>query len=331
MAGPPRRQQRSSALRRHKQMSWSRTIPGTLFLLLLTAGPFLLTPAARASSALVVSVEPSAASFVPGTDAVLFIRARGESPALANLSFAVEGGTLSGAVALNEVSPGVAEGAAFVRRDTPGDVTLTVLMGGYAVSRGVAHFAAVGRIEVRVTLAADAHAAARTWRFEVVDPTGAIVESLSAGTSGDAPTGVAQTAPLPYGRYTVRQLLGNDTRLACSAGIFYEVSAPAGGAATVDLASGAAVASFAIRPCADAPRDLGVSMPVDPVATSTPIDEVKGARSSGTPLPPDAGTGLAAEGGGLSPWLPLLAGSALVAGSLGAALCVVKRPARPPD
>jgi len=246
---------------------------------------------ANASSLLTVRVLVPTA--VPaGFDAPVIIRAEGDQPELASLDYEVSGGQIVGAVPLNSIAPGVAEGTVYVRREAPGDATLTVRSQGVVTAVGAVHFAAYGRITVSATLAASAHASARTWRFEVVDATGAVVDSVSAGTSGDSSTGSATSVWLPYGSYTVRQVLGNDTRTSCNPGTFYAITSPAGGTTAVVLAGLSAGADFALNPCADAPTSLGVSIPIDTIAADEPINEVRGARQSGPPLPPAAGSGL---------------------------------------
>jgi len=251
--------------------------------------------AAGASSLLRVTVLPGEP--VPaGTEAALTVRATGDQPELASLSYDVEGGELTGAVVLNAVAPGVADAVVLIRRTTPGDAVLTVSANGATLATGVAHFSAVGSVRVSVTLAADAHASARTWRFEVSDSSGTAVANLSVGTSGAAPTGAGLTPALPYGRYTVRQLLGNDTRTSCSDGAFYAV---ASAAAAVELAGPAANVAFQLLPCPGAPTRLNVSVPIDTLGpdagAEAPIDEVRGVRAIGpaAPLPPNTGTGLA--------------------------------------
>ncbi len=213
---------------------------------------------ANASSPLTVAV------LVPpgvpaGFDAPVIIRAEGDTPELASLDFEASGGQIIGVVSLNAIGPGVAEGTIYVRRDVPGDASIIVRSQGVETARGTVRFAAYGQITVSATLAAGAHASARTWRFEVVDSAGAVVSSLSPGTSGDSPTGAATSPWLPYGSYTVRQVLGNDTRPSCGTGAFYAISSPLDGTTTVTLAGPAAAAAFALLPCPEAPASLSVS------------------------------------------------------------------------
>lgn len=250
--------------------------------------------AASASSVLTVSVI-SPRPVPAGFDTALTVRAEGDQPELAELEYVVSGGDVLGVISLNAVGAGVAEGNVYVRRDTPGEVTLVVRSAGVVVASGSAKFASYGQIQVSATLDADAHASARTWLFEVVDASGSVIDTISLGTSGGAPTGTADSAWLPYGAYTVRQVLGNDTRTSCGAGAFYAVSSPAGGASSVQLSARGVSAAFGIEPCEDAPASLGVSIPVDVIGPFSPLDEVLGARQAGAPLPPATGTGLASQ------------------------------------
>lgn len=271
--------------------------------------------AASASSMLKVSVispRPAPAGF----ETALTVRAEGDQPELADLEYVVSGGELVGAVSLNAVAPGVAEGNVYVRRDTPGEVTLTVQSGGATVASGTAKFASYGQIEVSATLAADAHASARTWRFELLDLSGQVVDTVSLATSGDNPTGTAYSAWLPYGAYTVRQVLGKDTATSCRAGAFYAVASPAKGETSVQLGALSASAAFTIEPCEGAPASLAVSIPVDVIDTFVPIDEVLGARQAGAPLPPATGTGLAPQNARPAAPLTLLGAAVAAAGLL---------------
>lgn len=166
--------------------------------------------------------------------------------------------------------------------------------------------APTGQVAVQVTLQAGPQASARTWRFEVLNATGAVVQTLSLGTSGPALTSTEATGPLPFGPYTVRQILGNDTLTACSAASFYEVTAPAGARAAVELGSARVTVAFTIRTCPALPANPRVQAPIDTVAPvaggvsgspsaspTPPIDEVRGTRDAGpaAPLPPNTGDG----------------------------------------
>lgn len=267
----------------------------TLLALLVTLATLAWCAAAGPAGAapeLSVAVYPTSPFFAPGSDALLIVRAEGDEPDLATLEFTVEGGVISAVLSLNLVSPRVAEGVVFIRRDSPGEATLTVFRDGAIMARGTAVFGASGRITVSASVDAGSGAAGRTWRFEVVDAAGTVADTLSLSTSGDAPTGSAQSAALPLGRYTVRQILGSDTGLACSRGAFYEVTAPAGAATMVDLAASEVAVQFAIRLCPGTPA-LEVSRPVDEgVPDPGVIDDVRGTRTPATPLPPATGSGL---------------------------------------
>jgi len=269
-----------------------------LVLLLMVAAP------TGASSAFQVSASPASPTFPAGANGIFIVRLEGSTDMLPSLDYAVEGASLEGVVSLNVTGPSTAEGAVHVRRDSAGTARLIVSFGGTTLATAEARFVPMGAVQVQVTMNAGINAAARTWRFEVVNASGQVAATLSAGTSGDAPTATVTSAMLPHGFYTVRQMLGSDTRTACAPGVFYEVAAPVSAATTIELASATARAVFTIRPCADLPRDLQVSIPVDVVAPSAggvvgeadvlasqpPIDEVRGTRQAGPgPLPARTG------------------------------------------
>lgn len=305
-----------------------RQLPRALAAAFVIATTLLAFGAASASASSMLTVSVISPRPVPaGFETTLTVRAEGDQPELADLDYVVSGGELLGVVSLNAVEPGVAEGNVHVRRETPGEVTLVVKSGGATVASGTAKFASYGQIEVSATLAADAHASARTWRFEVVNDSGAVIETLSLGTSGGTPTGTAASSWLPYGVYTVRQVLGNDTRTSCSAGAFYAVASPAGGAANLQLSARSVSAAFTIAPCESAPTSLGVNVPIDVIDTFVPIDEVLGARQAGAPLPPATGTGLAPDAGSTTPWM-LAAALAMVVASMGTISLVAARKAK---
>ena len=92
---------------------------------------------------------------------------------------------------------------------------------------------------------------------------GVVVSRLSIGTSGDAPRATRTSDILPYGFYTVRQVLGNDTKLACGGGAFYQLTAPVGGETTLELSADSATANFAIHLCDGAPAATEVNIPID--------------------------------------------------------------------
>ncbi len=271
----------------------------TTLAILLAVTVSLAATNTRAATPLSILVYPTAPSFAPGADAAFIVRAEGDGAEFASLRFTAEGGKVTGVLGLAALAPAAAEGVVFVQRDTPGEATLTVHLGGQPVASGTAVFGnTTGRIRVTTTLVADSGAAARTWRYEVLDAAGSVVESLSIGTSGDAPTASVETAALPFGRYTVRQVLGGDTGTSCAQGLFYAVASPAGAATSVELGPGEVTATFSLQLCPDAPGTLAVDRPIDEPAA--PIDEVRGTRTGGTPLPPAAGSGLAVAGGGIT-------------------------------
>jgi hypothetical protein len=259
-----------------------------------------------AAAAYTVSAAASSSAFPVGGDGVFVVRLDGTFSAFPSFDYQVQGGTLTGVVALNSTGPTSAEGTVHVSRETAGTALLTVSLSGQALATAEARFVPMGQVQVRVKLDAGIDAAARTWRFEVLNTSNQVVASLSGGTSGDAPVANLTSAALPYGFYTVRQVLGSDTATACGGGAFYEVVAPVYAATTVELASASAQATFEIRPCAALPADLQVNIPIDTVAPAgfgpgvigdadvfpgeTPINDVRGARQAGdAPLPPRTG------------------------------------------
>jgi len=195
------------------------TFPARILLIALlgslAAGLYLSAfgPAAAAQS-FAVTVAPKQNAFPTGADAAFSVRVEGQTTALPSFDYSIEGGSLSGVLPPNPVAANVAEGTVFVNRATPGTARLTVSFAGEVLATAEARFGAVGHLQVQATLDAGPDAAARTWRFEVVNTSGQVVGSLSLSTSGDAPTGSTSTAALPHGFYTVRQVLGGDTRTA---------------------------------------------------------------------------------------------------------------------
>jgi hypothetical protein len=303
-------------------------------------------PAAAQAPYTVTAIAPPAAA--PGSQSAVTIRIEGQIAALPSFSYDVEGATLVGVLAPTPVAANVAEGTVFLRRETPGTARLAVSFAGQLLASAEVRFGATAAIRVETTLDAGPEAAARTWRYEVIDATGAVVATLQASTSGDAPTGSVTSAPLPVGAYSVRLVLGNDTALACAPGVFYAVDQPPGAAATVDLAAGPATVRFTITPCPDLPADLEVLIPVDPAvpgsggaapaepaanppAGGPPFSEVAGVRQPGPGiLPPAAGNSLGAPASALPSPLPALvvAGSLLVLTGSGA-LLLARRRSRP--
>lgn len=290
-----------------------------LGVLLLTLGAAL--PAAAQQSFTVFAIAPAAAQ-APGTSAAVTIRIQGQVAALPGFVYDVQGATLEGVLAPVPVAANTAEGTVFVRRETPGTARLTVSFAGQQLAAADIAFGAAAPIRVTATLDAGPDAAARTWRYEVRNADGALVAALQLSTSGDAPTGAALTPVLPAGTYTVTQVLGADTALACGPGVFYAVTSPAGAVALVELAGEAAEAAFTIVPCPDLPAGLEVLIPVDTIVPGagsgivgepapvppgqTPINQVAGARQPGPGvLPPAAGNSPAAAPPETAPWLAL--------------------------
>jgi hypothetical protein len=313
------------------------TFPARILLIALLAslagGLFLASfGPALAAQPFTVTVAPKENAFPTGADAAFSVRVEGQTTALPSFDYSIEGGSLAGVLPPNPVAANVAEGTVFVNRATPGTARLTVSFGGEVLATAEARFGAVGQLQVHATLNAGPDAAARTWRYEVVAASGQVVSTLSLGTSGDSPTGTASTAALPHGSYTVRQVLSADTRTACATGAFYEVTAPAGAAATVQLSTDRATVAFTIRPCPDLPASLEVQIPVDTIAPGSgggvvgdadflpgeePINEVRGAREPGpaanVPLPPDTGNTLVgARSSNSMPLLLLVTGAAVM-------------------
>lgn len=259
-----------------------------------------------------VTVAPAAETVAVGELAVFRVRVEGETRNLPSFNFDIEGGTLAAVASIDPTAANVAEGAVFVSRDNAGLARLTVRFGAEVLATGQARFVPMGKVNVNVRLDAGPDAAARTWRYEVASTSGQVVAVLQANTSGDAPAMTVSSGPLPFGFYTVRQVLGNDTRTACAAGTFYRVAAPVSGETTIELASSDAAVDFTILPCPDLPSDMGVVIPVDTIAPpagvvgeadadpgEAPVSEVRGARDENPnfPLPPRAGNSPAANGG----------------------------------
>ena len=280
-----------------------------LALFVALAGAMLLASAGAASAQqpFTVSASAAAASYPAGADAAVVIRIEGNTASLPSFDYVVQGGTLEGVLPATPVAANVAQGTVFITRADAGLARVTVLFGSTELAATDVRFVGTGSLQVRATLDAGINAAARTWRYEVVDTAGAIVSTLNISTSGDAPTGSATVANLPHGAYTVRQVLGSDTGTSCSGSLFYQV---ASAATTVQLAGTSATADFTIRPCPALPDDLQVVIPVDTIAPGfgpgvvgdaapgePPFSEVAGVRQPGfIPLPPNTGnSAVAAE------------------------------------
>jgi hypothetical protein len=343
MAGPPDEAadgQPPQLIRQVRMTTTSRFLFATVAILTLSICA-LQARSSRADQLFSVSLTPAASAVPAGSDGVVIVRLESQQADLPGLTFDAAGGEITGIVPLNSTGAGTAEGALHVRRDTPGTAHVTASFGGSVLAESDLRFAQMGAVGVSVTLDAGPDAAARTWQFEVTNPSGALVTRLSVGTSGDKPTASAVTPPLPYGFYTVRQVLGNDTKLACAGGAFYELTAPVSGETTLQLDSSSANAAFTIKPCGELPAS-SVSIPVDTITTpaaggfigdalpgETPINEVRGARQEGpgaaiaaaTPLAPTTGSGIASDDDSTNSTFEILAialGLALLGASVAA-------------
>lgn len=310
-------------------------------LLFAIVGALFAAAPARGQAAFSVTATPTQAAVPVGGTAIFRIRVEGQTTTLPSFNFDVDGGALAGIASLDPTAANVAEGSVFVTRDSEGTARLTVRLGGQALATAEVRFARLGSVSVTVNLQADADAAARTWRYEVLSASGQVIASLTANTSGDSPVHRVTTAQLPYGFYTVRQVLGSDTRTACGSGAFYEVTAPTGAATTIELAAAAANVDFVIRPCPDLPRDLNVLIPIDTLSPApgivgeadvlpgeTPISEVRGVREPGpgNPLPPR--TGNTAPAGSEHSLLLLALGAVATLGGAAASLATLKNRSR---
>lgn len=291
--------------------TFSRFAFASLALLTLTVAA-LGSHASRAASLYTVSITPVQAAAAVGSDAAFNVRVETSTALLPGLQYDVDGGRITGVIAPNAVTDGVAEGTVHVTRESAGTVHLTASFAGQVLASGDLKFAQMGAIVVSVATDVTPDAAARTWRYEVVNTAGVVVSRLSIGTSGDAPRATRTSDILPYGFYTVRQVLGNDTKLACGGGAFYQLTAPVGGETTLELSADSATANFAIHLCDGAPAATEVNIPIDTVRPpsgagvvgdalpgETPISEVRGVRQAGPGelLPPNTGSGTTPAGG----------------------------------
>ena len=288
----------------HGAMRFTARLTLALFALVAALGSAALAgTTARAAEPFTVTISPASNPVPVGSSAVFHIRLEGQMAVLPSFNYDIQGGTLTGVASLNPTAANVAEGSVYVTRDTTGMATLSFRLGSTVLATGSAQFAQLGSLSVSVTLNAGIDAAARTWRYEVLSTSGQVVASLTANTSGDAPVSTVSAPNLQYGYYTVRQVLGSDTRTSCTDGAFYRVSAPTDAETTLELGSASAAVSFTIEPCPGLPS-LSVSIPVDTIAPGpgvvgdadvlpgeTPISEVRGTRQEGpgNPLPPSTG------------------------------------------
>jgi len=264
----------------------------------------------EAQNAFTVKVIPPTGPIPVGTDAIFTVRVEGQTITLPSFQYDVEGGIIAGVASIDPIAANVAEGTIFVTRDSEGLARLEISFAGQVLATGETRFANMGAVSIAVSVEAGDDAAARTWRYEVLNASDQLVATLQANTSGDSPSQVLTTASLPYGFYTVRQVFGSDTRTACGAGVFYQVAAPASGQTTLELNANTATVNFVIRPCPDLPTDLGVIIPIDTVGPpapggvlgdavvapgDTPISEVRGTRQAGPgaePLAPAVGNSM---------------------------------------
>jgi hypothetical protein len=283
--------------------TFSRLALGSAAALLLTVAS-AAAHTSQAAPLFTVAIAPAQSVAAVGSDGIFMVELTGASDSYPNLEYDVTGGQVTGVVALNATASGQAEGEVHVRRDTPGTATLTASFAGQVLATGDLRFAQLGAVSVTVSVDGGPDAAARTWLFEVTNTSGTVVDRMRVGTSGDEPTATMSSSLVPYGYYGVRQVLGNDTKLTCGAGAFYQVTAPVTAETTLQLADSNVTANFAIHVCAGTPA-LSVDIPVDPIQPAanagtlgdaypgeTPVNEVRGARQPGTPLPPNTGTGL---------------------------------------
>lgn len=309
-------------------MKTTTRIGGMMFAV-MAAFWFAATGEGAAQQAFSVSLIAPESPVASGETAVVRVRVEGDITLLPGLQAAAEGGEVAGVLAPAPVAANVAEGAIFVTRATPGVARVSVAFAGAVTAETEARFTGAGTIEVLTTLDAGPDAAARTWRYEILDGSGSVVATLQTSTNGDAPTGSAPADGLAPGRYIVRQVFGNDTGTACDAGRFYEVVSPAGGSAVLELANAPVSIEFTVRPCAGLPAELAVNIPVDVIAPGadgvvgepavlpeeTPFSEVAGARREGPGAPIAPATGNSAEdagdGGG---WLAIAGLATLGAG-----------------
>lgn len=263
---------------------------------------------ASAAESYTVTISAPPSPVAPGQTAVFRIRVDGQTANLPSFVYDVQGGALTGVASLDPTAANVAEGAAFVSRESAGTATLNVRLGSAILATGSVQFGATGSLSVRVNLNAGLDAAARTWRYEILSTSGQVVATLTANTSGDGPSDTVTATNLPYGFYTIRQVLGGDTRTSCTGGAFYQVQAPTAAETTIELSSASASVTFTIAPCPALP-DIDVSIPIDTIAQPgtvgdadvepgvTPVSEVRGTRQEGpgNPLPPTAGNAQISE------------------------------------
>ena len=296
--------------------------PSTLLASMVAATAMLA--GAGAGSPITVSLVASELAFAPGADAKVLVRVIADAPEGVSVILSVENGALIGVVAPNLVSPGLAEGVAFVRRETVGVATVRASINGIEVASTVVTFAdpivvgspdfdlplpsiqpdpetgpsipdhddhgpvdsAVGVVAIQADLKAGRQAAARTWRFEVVDALGTVAVTSVFPLSGNAPS-FLKFSDIEPGRYTVRPVLGQDSGYSCTPGKLFEISAP-----VRVVVPGEAEARFTVSPCA------AIAIPASQPTGAAPEGSPEPARIPGrlAPLPPATGNGLTDDG-----------------------------------
>ncbi|MGK2966478.1 MAG: hypothetical protein ACSLFM_12865 [Tepidiformaceae bacterium] len=257
----------------------------------------------------------------PGADAVFILIVTGDDPASALVQLDVDGGQLMQQLGLTEAEPGLATSTVWIRRELPGFATLTATASGRSASASAA-FGAGAAVQVALFVQGPEDAAARSWLFEVVDASGAVVSELFTFTSGDAPATTVTSDLLVAGTYTIRPAVDDTLTPSCADGGFYELLIPDSGATTVTLGeSGTVVVEFVIAPCpivtpTATPTTPATSVPtlvatapatVSAQPTSTPGQLVAGESvvvgAPSDPLPPASGTGRASNGDAFPRWM----------------------------
>ncbi|HET7737981.1 MAG TPA: hypothetical protein VFK32_05355 [Tepidiformaceae bacterium] len=271
----------------------------------------------RAEEPVGVTILAPAFATDPGSDAVFILLVSGDDPASALVHLDVDGGQVMQQLGLSEAEPGLATSTVWIRRDSPGFATLTATAAGRSASASAA-FGAGAAVQVALFVQGPEDGAARTWAFEVVDASAAVVSELFTFTSGDAPSATVTSDLLAAGTYTVRPAADDTLTPSCADGGFYELLIPDSGTTTVTLGeSGTVVVEFVIAPCPiiaptatpPAPATSTATAPatVSAQPTSTPGQLVAGetvvAGGSSSPLPPAAGTGSASNGDGFPRWM----------------------------
>ena len=291
----------------------------------------LFAPSASALPAATITLQPTSLAFSPGTDATVRIRVEGNDPEGVSIDIVVQHGTLSGVIAPNLVSVGVAQGMAFVRRETGGTATVGARIGGVVVA------------STQITFAENQIGGSPG--FDVTPVAGS--ESARAPSSQIPPAPIArgpQPIPTNAGTITIALTLESSASSAARTWSFEVVDStgsvvdtvllPVSGDAPRAAATTKAVTAgrYSIRP--KQTRDLGAScsatvlfeingafevtvpaanpaaFSIHPCSVSTSfadtptistkqddsetprIDRVAGVREPGIPLPPNTGSGV---------------------------------------